>query len=227
MDKDFVRNVELYSKWGSSEGPPPPNASCQQDDSASLLDYESDEHDETKTLRVLLHDRWIEQGDARFCLSFVGGTDNHMGQPGNDQEKSCTNSDTVMEYRGSVTGIAAPSISRASLWSGLWNRHTLLATTGPTRLPLLVAAETGGKHALMGELAQHAGSARLIALTDPGADELEVILDGCLHQTVKGSALDLDIPLSSGRHYVYVRATRQDAGGLRSQSWSSPVYLAG
>jgi hypothetical protein len=225
MDKDFVRNVEIYSKWGSSEGPAPAGASCQQADTASLLDYESDEHDETKTLRVLLYNRWNKQGDPRFCLSFVGGTDNHKGEPGNAEEKSC-GTEMMMQYRGSVTGIAAPSLSRASLWTGLWNRHTLAATTGPSRLALLVAAEAGGQHALMGERVKHDGTVRLRALADEGTEELEVILDGCLHQTIPGSSADLEIALPAGRHYIYVRAIKQDAGSLRSQSWSSPIYFS-
>ena len=81
-DGDFVRNVEIYSKHCNAEGPPPMGMDANGE--GQLLDYISEKQDESITLRRLLHQRWILNGDRRFILSFLGGTDNHMGQPGND-----------------------------------------------------------------------------------------------------------------------------------------------
>lgn len=224
VDGDFVRHVELCSKWGSGEGPAPAAASCALGDVDELLDYDPQENDEPVTLRSLLYDRWVLEGNPDFCLGFVGGTDNHVGEPGNAVEMQC-GTEAVLEHRGCVTGVAALALTRAGIWSALWNRHTLAATSGPVRLPLLVAAETGRGDALMGGQAAHDGSVRLRAWAHPAAQHLEVILDGCLYETAVGNVLDRLIPVGPGRHYLYVRAWREDSQGVRSQSWSSPVYL--
>ncbi len=224
VDQDFVRHVELCSKWGSGEGPAPPSASCVLDDADQLLDYEPEENDETVSVRTLLYDRWVLEGNPDFCLGFVGGTDNHVGEPGNATQMQC-GSELILEHRGCVTGVAAQAFTRAAVWSALWNRHTLAATSGPVRLALLVAAETGRGEVLMGGRVAHDGSVRLRAWAGSAAEQIELILDGCLCETARGNILDRAIALGPGRHYLYVRAWSEDAGGVRSESWSSPVYL--
>jgi len=223
MDGDFVRNVEICSKHGNTEGPPPDGLSCGPEE--ALLDYDPAMQDETITLRRLLHQRWVLDGNGLFRLSFVGGTDNHMGQPGNEVVLQCDPTGDVLPYRGTVTGIAAPALTRDALWSGLWQRHTLAATTGPFRIPVLMAVETAGQDLLMGEHGPHDGRARLRVLAQSGVDHLEVVLDGCLLLSVSGWFLDEVLTLGEGRHYLYVRAVRDEAGEPRSMSWTSPIYL--
>ncbi len=223
MDGDFVRNVEICSKHGNAEGPPPVEAACGPEE--PLIDYIPDRNDETITLRRLLYKRWVRDGNGLFRISFVGGTDNHMGQPGNDVVRQCDPSGGVLPFRGTLTGIAAPALTRDALWSGLWNRHTLATTTGSRRVPVLMAVETAGRHILMGESGAHDGAVRLRVLAPSDAERIEVVKDGCLLFTSPGGILDEKLVLDEGRHYLYVRVARKEPGGPLSMSWSSPVYL--
>jgi hypothetical protein len=223
MDGDFVRNVEICSKHGNAEGPPPEEIAGGPEE--ALLDYIPDRNDETITMRRLLYRRWVRDGNGLFRMSFVGGTDNHMGQPGNDVVRQCDPTGGVLPFRGTLTGIAAPALTRDALWSGLWRRHTLSTTTGPNRMPVLMAVETAGRNILMGENGPHDGTVRLRVLAPSGIDRIEVVLDGCLLFTVSGGILDEELPLGEGRHYLYVRAARAQPEGLLSMSWTSPVYL--
>lgn len=193
------------------------------DDTETLVDYDADEQDETITIRVLLYNTWVVEGDPNFCLGFGGGTDNHVGQPGNWEENQL-GTGIMIEHRGGVTGIAAPALTRDALWSALWNGCTLGTHSGPSRPRVLAAVETGGRHVMMGGRIMQDGTARLRVLAGAEVERLDVILDGCLYESVNGDHLDRTIPLSPGRHYLYVRASRQD-GEVRSQSWSSPIYL--
>lgn len=223
MDGDFVRNVEICSKHGNAEGPPPEGIGCGPEE--PLLDYMPDRNDETITLRRLLHQRWVRDGDGLFRMSFVGGTDNHLSQPGNDVALQCDPTGGVLPFRGTVTGIAAPALTRGALWSGLWNRCTLATISGPTRIPVLMAVETGGQDLLMGESGEHDGAVRLRVLAPPEVERIEVVLDGCLHLTMPGGILDEKLVLDQGRHYLYVRACLAEPEGPQCMSWSSPVYL--
>jgi hypothetical protein len=222
-DPDFVRHVELLSKWGTTEGPPPPDAACELDDSDAWVDFDPAEHDPIATLRTLLHRVWVREGDRAFRLAFVGGTDNHAGEPGNWTPRQA-GTGLAIEHRGGVTGIVSTAVDRDSLWSALWAGRTLAAHSGPVRPRLLVAAETGGEHVFMGGAAAHDGEVRIRALAGEEVRQLDVVLDGCLRERIEGSSLDRVIPLSPGRHFVYVRA-RTEAGDAPSYAWSSPIYL--
>lgn len=218
MDADFVRNVEISSKWSSTEGPEPEAADCAaEDDPAFALDPWLIP---AKTVRSVLHERWIRDGGPAFRLSFVGGTDTHEGRPGNPDIFACL----PPLFRGAITGIAAQALTRDDLWSGLHARHTIAATTGPRR-PMLAAVETAGRHLLMGDAGPHDGSARIRALADPEVRRLDLIVDGCRVRSVPGHRLDETLDLDAGRHYMYVRGRTASPDGKRQQVWSSPVYL--
>ena len=223
MDGDFVRNLEICSKHGNAEGPPPEGLPPGPEE--TLLDYLPERNDETITVRRLLYRRWVKDGDGRFRMSFVGGTDNHMGMPGNDVVRQCDPTGGVLPFRGTLTGIAAPALTRDALWRGLWNRRTLATTTGPRRTPVLMAVRTAGQDLLMGESGGHDGAVRLRVLAPPDVDRIEVVVDGCLLFTVSGGTLDEGLTLEEGRHYLYVRAARAGPEGPLSMSWTSPVYL--
>ena len=219
VDPDFVRHVEIASKWGASEGPQPSH--CTGEDPA--FEYVSNNEADPLAIRNTLHQRWIEQGNETFALAFVGGTDAHDGRPGNDAVPLCG-----MDHRGAVTGILAPELTREALWDGLWSRRTLASQTGLPRLGILMALETQTEHLLMGDIGQSSSQARVRAMADDAALRLDLIVDGCFERSVSGHELDAIIHLGPGRHYVYVRAATGVASpdGER-RAWSTPVYLRG
>ena len=218
VDPDFVRHVEIMSKWGSSEGHAPSAAGCM--DSDRPHDHPTGDVDEDLSVRSTLLRRWIDEGDARYQLGFVGGTDNHLGRPGNDEPEQCG-----MGYRGAITGIVVPDLDRAGLWSNLWNRRTIALSTG-SRIRLLAAVETGGRHLPMGDLGPHDGTIRVRALASSEVSELHLIVDGCLERVIDGNTLDETLSIDvDERHYVYVRAVEVRSEEDHRYAWSSPIYL--
>ncbi|MDJ0763351.1 MAG: DUF3604 domain-containing protein [Myxococcota bacterium] len=147
VDVDFVRNIEIYSQHGNSEGPPPGhNKNLNPKDRFNEIST----NDPSKTVRALIHDKWCENGDARYRFSFIACTDNHMGLPGymgkqetmgEGEEASPVDaiSDHVMAYHGGKTGIPAKRKVRDALWKNLWRRHTI-ASSG-YKIPVLFAGE--------------------------------------------------------------------------------------
>jgi hypothetical protein len=219
MNRDFVRHVEIYSKWGGSEGPPPAGLACPEEEPP--FEYTSTPEGDPLSVRSILYTRWVKEGSSRFQLGFVGGTDNHVGKPGNPGIDQCG-----WEYRGGITGIVASSLTRDQLWTRLWKRHTLAASAG-VRMPVLFAAETGGKHLLMGDLGSHNGTVKVRALAGTNVTKLEVIVDGCVDpkSTATGYTLESTLTLTPGWHYLYVRATLQKDADNILRAWTSPVYL--
>jgi hypothetical protein len=219
MDRDFVRHVEIYSKWGGSEGPSPAELSCAADDPP--FEYESSPEADPLSVRSILFTKWVKAGNAKFQLGFVGGTDNHVGKPGNPETDQYG-----WEYRGGITGVVADSLTRDKLWTSLWKRHTLVTSAG-VRMPVLFAVESGGKHHLMGDVGTGNGTVKVRALASSNVSKLEVIIDGCvdLKLTVNGYSLQKNLTLTTERHYVYIRATVQTDAGMILKGWTSPVYL--
>ncbi|MEW6218088.1 MAG: hypothetical protein AB1634_00955 [Thermodesulfobacteriota bacterium] len=233
MDREFSRQVEICSKWGSSEGQPPAAAGCDLADPP--LDGQDLAAGEELTVRSTLYQRWVLAGSALHRLGFVGGTDSHWGLAANETPDQCG-----MAFRGGLTGIAAPAFSRNRLWQAVWQRQTLAVTAG-ARIPTLLAVETGGRHLLMGHAGPHDGTITVRAVTqvqhsptrgggtiDPANVRMQVILNGCLVHEQAGSELEwtgtgLD---PAGRAFVYLRV-RAESGteGETYQAWTSPVYL--
>lgn len=224
LDGDFNRNLEIYSKWGNSEGPPPEDLAGQCPDE-DLYNYSPvvPGVPDPITIRNVLYTRWVLDGDSRFVQSFLGGTDGHSGRP------AAYDYSGDMNYEGAVTGLIAPALNRGDLWSALWNRHTLACTTSRNgkRIPLLFAVETGDRHLLMGDMGPHDGSARVRVITDPDVYRIDVIVDGCVDQVLPANTADIELDLPQGRHFIYVRAYWSDNGveGQDGRVWSSPVYL--
>ena len=216
MDPDFVRHVEIYSKWGNSEGPPTLGLGCSEEES---FEYTSGPEGYPLSIRTTLYHYWVEQGNSNFLLGFIGGTDNHKGQPGNSSKNQCN-----YPYRGGITGIAAPDLTRDHLWTHLWKRHTLATSTG-ARIEILFAVETEGMHLFMGEQGDHNGTVRVRTLASTTAEKLELIVDGCVYSAVSGNALDTTLSLNPSRHYIYIRASIQNRSGELFKAWTSPVYL--
>jgi hypothetical protein len=218
MHSIFVRNIEIYSKWGNSEGLAPEGTGCAGSD--TVIDYDAGYQVASKTVRSLLYTKWVQDHNPNFALGFTGGTDNHYGQPANPSLNQCG-----FPYRGGITGIAVSAFSRAGLWQSLYDRHTIAATTD-CRLRLLFAVETNGQHLLMGSVGAHNGTVRVWALADSTVDQLEIIVDGCLQETVAGYTVDKTYTLTADYHYVYVKAVKAPSGPTTQVAWASPVYLS-
>jgi hypothetical protein len=219
MDTDFTRHVEILSKWGNSEGYQPESANCFQEDDP--VEHESAETLAANTLRNILFEKWIGEGNSRYLLSIIGGTDNHMGHPGSWLEDLC---DPNMHYLGGLAGIAAPVLTRNSLWSALSNRHTQASSTG-MKIPLLLSVETAGQTLLMGEhLPVDGGLVRVRALSGNAVERIDIVIDGCLIAHAAAGQIDRTFDLPPGRHYIYARSRLQGQERMY-QAWTSPVYL--
>jgi hypothetical protein len=218
MHSDFVRNIEIYSKWGNSEGLAPDGTGCTGSD--TVIDYDADYQVALKTVRSLLYAKWVQDHNPDFALGFTGSTDSHFGQPANPSLNQCG-----FPYRGGITGIAVSAFNRENLWQSLYDRHTIAATTD-CRIKLLFAVETNGQHLLMGSVGAHNGTVRVWALADSVVEQLEIIIDGCLQETVAGCTVDKTYSLTSGYHYIYVKAVTAPSGPTTQVAWASPVYLS-
>jgi hypothetical protein len=217
MHSEFVRNIEIYSKWGNSEGVAPVGLGCSGSD--TVIDYDPGYQITAKTIRTLLYTKWVQEHNADFALSFTGSTDNHFGQPANPSLDQCG-----FPYRGGVTGIATSAFNRANLWQALYDRHTI-ATTTDCRLRLLFAVETNDLHLLMGSIGAHNGTVRVRVLADTTVEQIEIIIDGCLQEIVTGYMVDKTYTLPASYHYIYVKAVAT-SGSATQVAWASPVYLS-
>jgi hypothetical protein len=223
VDADFTRNVQIYSKWGNDEGPAPQG--FEPGDEA-LYNYTANQS-APLTIRNTLYRYWIQNGDTRYVVSFLGGTDNHVGRPATYEHPLCN-----MAYQGAVTGVVAVNLTRDNLWGAIWNRHTLACTTTPdaVRVPVLMAVKSGARDLLMGDLGTIGvdGQAVVTVLADPKVQSLDLIVDGLLYATIPGHIMNRTIMLDATiRHFVYVRANFFDAVGEKGMVWTSPVYLTG
>ena len=217
LDKDLVRTIEIYSKWGNSEGEPVEAGGVADE---TLIDYDAANQVASKTIRSLLKKRWVDQGDIAYCLGFTGSTDNHRGRPGNHDPSEC-----IWTYRGGVTGIVSPRFSRADLRTALYRRRTMAATSD-CRTGILLAVESGDRHLFMGEQGTHDGRLRVRVATARHVTRIELVLDGRPFDLVEGHWLDKTYTVTAGeRHYLYARAVATGADGATQVTWSSPVYL--
>lgn len=222
IDTDFVRNVEIYSQWGNSEGPPPSSCADQRD--VDVVLPQNVLNDQTLLIRPQLQERWIAEGDARYALSFVGGSDDHAGQPGGSGTGN-----------GGLTGVVTDDRSRTGIFDAVATRHTLATTyysdTGP--LSMLVGLQSGSNNYFSGDVGvtgDHGATLQVAA--DPRVTEVEVVVDGCTVRQLDGSShtvhLTADELSPEQRHYVYVRARTEPTGEHSTdwnQTWSSPIYL--
>lgn len=229
IDRDFVRQVEIFSVWGNSEGPAPENCINQNDlDVAVPLVQQA--NDPAQLVRPQIYQRWVIDGRSDYALGFVGGSDDHTGRPGGHG-----NGD------GGVTGIVAPVLTRDGLFDAMARRHTQAATyyrsTGP--LPVLFALQSAAQHLMAGDMgvAPRGGVVSLRIWAHPDVEEVQVVVDGCTTRTYPGAVHELRLFLDpQRRHMVYVRARRatteadavdEDHAPVTdwNQTWTSPVYL--
>jgi hypothetical protein len=86
--------------------------------------------------------------------------------------------------------------------------------------------ETNENYLLMGDSGTHDGTIRVRALAGSSVHRLEILVDGCLQETVAGHTADKTYTVSGTRHYIYVKAIREPSDGAVQVVWSSPVYLS-
>ena len=60
---------------------------------------------------------------------------------------------------------------------------------------------------------------------DEEIKSIEVTVNSVLYGQSSDPFFDESLPLEEGRYYIYVRGYTHSAGGLKTQTWTSPVYL--
>ncbi len=172
-------------------------------------------------------------------VGFVGGTDNHRGQPGSFVSP-LGGLDPHEVTVGGLTAVLAEELTREGIWQALWSRRCY-ATNGP-RLVLWFAV---GGHPMGSELAGEDARAlaerRRIEVKVIGTRPIERITivrnnEDWRSEQVGGYEADLeleddtrlqDIPPAAGAArdglaaWYYVRVLQEDAG----LAWSSPVWV--
>lgn len=221
MDGDFVKHVEIYSKWGNSEGPSPYKYNPINEE---LIDYVSGAGDPI-TVRTILYNYWVLGGDKRYLLGFLGGTDNHWGMPGVYNYPSYIG---YMPYRGGITGIIANNLNRDDLWTAICQRRTIAssASADTKRNPVLFALEAEGRHLFMGDCDKGASVVRIRAIIPTYEAKIEVLVDGKVVYAIENSNVvdKVFIIEPSKRHYIYVRVLRYEDSD-KCMTWTSPIYL--
>ena len=222
-DPDFVRNIEIFSQWGNAEGP----QSCSGTSDLDVALISEALNDRSDLIRPQLEKRWLQDGDADYTYSFVGGSDDHAGSPGGGGNGN-----------GGVTGLITRDRTRDGLFDALWNKHTLAAVYYSQQAPMavLMSVETGSQRLIGGDVGTVGGNGEAIVrvLADHKVQEVQLVVDGCTLGTYQGTAhvLKLSHLDTAQRHYIYVRARTPTGGTARirrqadfNQTWSSPVYL--
>jgi len=184
-------------------------------------------NDRSDLIRPQLEKRWLQDGDADYTYSFVGGSDDHAGSPGGGGNGN-----------GGVTGLITRDRTRDGLFDALWNKHTLAATYYSQQAPMavLMSVETGSQRLIGGDVGTVGGNGEAIVrvLADHKVQEVQLVVDGCTLGTYQGTAhvLKLSHLDTAQRHYIYVRARTPTGETARirrqtdfNQTWSSPVYL--
>lgn len=225
----FLRHIEIYSKWGNSEGPPHPEAEFNNSSTADFPPgHDAELFADSLCIRHVLYEKWVKDGNPGYILGFVGGTDTHLGKPGSNCEESLPNGSKIMKYEGTITGIVASELSRSSIWEGLWNRHTLANLTvpeGEKRTPVLFAVEAGQNKYFMGESGSHNGNVTVYVLAGERTNKIEVLVNGVIAETIDDRSAKVQLNLSSDnqrRHFIYIRLWETD----QLLTYSSPVYLS-
>jgi hypothetical protein len=155
-------------------------------------------------------------------LGFVGGTDNHYGQPGSTR---CPKGGVDFRDRvtGGLTAVLAPTLTREAVFASLQARRCY-ATTG-ARMLLDLCVDGHG----MGEAFETAADrVRLTArvVGDGPLARLDVIRNGEIAHSHRATghleelALTLPLPAAGETTYFYLRAVQRDG----QIAWSSPVW---
>jgi hypothetical protein len=165
----------------------------------------------------------VQDALARGCqVGFVGGTDNHYGQPGSQRcfKAGVDYHDHVV---GGLTAVFAPELTRDAILRSLWQRRCY-ATTGAR---MVVEFAVDG-HPMGTEFTCPAGSLAVSArvVGEAPIATVELIQDNRVVHTARGSHRVLQyrhtVTLGPGQTtFLYLRVT-QDDGHV---AWASPVWI--
>ncbi len=188
-------------------GPIPPSGEMPAGLDAKTWNYGDQAHRRLMEIYQGCRDRSIER-DAHVAL----GKGHIMGFIASSDHLSTS---------GSYAGVWAKDRTRASVFRAMQARRTFGATA---RISLKV---TMGGH-WMGEQVPSGEVAPLHVEVEGTApiSTLDLIVDGCVQQTLPQSAQRLDLnlslpPLTGDVHYSYVRVQQADG----NRAWSSPIWL--
>jgi len=157
-----------------------------------------------------------------YRFGFIGGTDNHRGQPA-----SCLDSMGGIDYRahpiGGLAAVIAPELTRESLFQAMYQRRTF-ATSG-TRM--LIDMRVNG--AWMGEEVQADGevSISVRAVGTRALTRVDLIKSGGILHTWSCDGIEHQAEVTDAvgepksTDYYYVRAIQQDG----HMAWASPCWV--
>jgi len=152
-------------------------------------------------------------------IGFVGGSDSHIGHPGNSDFHRWGE-----QYHNGLTGILATGLTREEMWDALWNRRTFATTD----IRIILEVSLNGRN--MGEeFFLPATKKRKLSVSVFGVNNIEkaVVVKNCKDIFTKwgdGRFLQFEYtdPEKPGREdYYYVRIFQTDG----EMAWSSPIWI--
>ncbi len=171
-------------------------------------------------------------------LGFVGGTDNHRGQPGSKRSNlGGLVADEIIN--GGITGVLAPRLTREAIFDALWERRCYATTSERILLDVRLGEHMMGSDLTAEEAAPFASEReiRIEAIGRRHIDRIEVV---CNNETVASCEIDdedalitytdptplAEVPPVSSKApdvvFYYVRLIEADG----NMAWSSPIWLA-
>jgi hypothetical protein len=166
----------------------------------------------------------VQNALALGCrLGFVGGTDNHYGQPGSQR---CFKAGVDYHDRvvGGLTAVYAPELTREAVLRALWQRRCY-ATTG-ARILLEFAVDD---HPMGAEFRRAPGDAQVTArvVGEGPVGTVELIQENRVVDRQTGGGRRIveywhSVRLDPGRtSHLYLRVTQEDG----QVAWASPVWV--
>jgi hypothetical protein len=155
-------------------------------------------------------------------LGFIGGTDNHLGQPATGR--------TGPEEGAGLAAVFAPALTREAIFDALWARHSYATTGARIAMEFFVNGNMMGEEISApaeGRPASPAGGSEITARA-AGTEEiekLELIKNNEVIASKKGEATVIEFKYedkeSAPGDYYYIRILQIDG----HRAWSSPVWL--
>lgn len=200
----FVRNVEIYSKWGCSEYFGCPRAPVHQTPATCV-------------------DEGLRRG---YRFGFVGGSDSHASRPGSDYVEFGW--DGIYRQPG-LTAVYCRELTRDALFDAMARRHCYATTGVRMILEFAVNEHPMGSEVTVGD----PWDAKEISFAVHGTDSLEaveIVKNGVVVYRYQGKdELDRSIALtipdrmatSQAGDCYYLRVRQADG----SMGWASPVWV--
>jgi len=204
-DERFVRNVEIYSKWGCSEYFECPRATVHQTPGTCV----------------------IEALDRGYRFGFVGGSDSHASRPGSDFVEFGW--DGIYRQSG-LTAVYAHELTRDALFDAMARRHCYATTGVRMILEFAVNEHPMGSEVTVGDRADVKDVSFAVHGTD-SLEAVEIVKNGAVVYRYQGrDELDRSIALtipdrtatSQAGDFYYLRVRQADG----SMGWASPIWVS-